>query len=104
MDCGVMETNKALYDFLYARRSEIEQKVSCSIDWDRNDGHRASKSDVSFLFVMCPRSRIGQLSVNSMRESARSWLKMYSMHMKMKSEVDSKKREQLHLIILSLII
>ena len=43
MDCGVMETNKALFDFLYERRSEIEQKVSCKIDWDRNDGHRASK-------------------------------------------------------------
>ena len=43
IDCGVMETNKALFDFLYSKRAEIEPKVSCTIEWDRNDGHRASK-------------------------------------------------------------
>lgn len=41
------EQNKALFDFLYARKSSIEETMGSQLIWNRMDDNKASKIHIS---------------------------------------------------------
>ena len=46
IDYGDFETNKALFDWLHARKKAIEEQCGFSIQWDRLDEKQASRISV----------------------------------------------------------
>lgn len=67
IDIGDAAENKAVFDWLYARRIEIESKLGEPVDWERLDHRRASR-----ISIVRPASSIDSPPAD--QEAMRGWL------------------------------